>query len=66
MNAVEISDVSKAFGEAVDNLSLQAPEGSVNGFIGPNRSGKTTSLRMIANIFYPDRGTVRFRRSRRC
>jgi len=50
-----------AFGKvtAVDDLSLQVPEGSVYGFIGPNGSGKTTTLRMIMNIFYPDRGRIR-------
>src|SRR5581483_1810476 len=35
------------------------PEGSVYGFIGPNGSGKTTTMRMIVNIFYPDRGSIR-------
>lgn len=61
MPAVEISGVTKTFGEvtAVDDLSLNVPEGSVFGFIGPNGSGKTTTLRMIVNIFYPDRGQVR-------
>src|SRR5947209_9809111 len=60
MHAVEISNVTKSFGEvtAVDDLSLTVPAGSVFGFIGPNGSGKTTTIRMIVNIFYPDRGTV--------
>src|SRR6202042_2313234 len=44
---------------AVDDLSLAVPEGAVYGFIGPNGSGKTTTMRMIVNIFYPDRGDVR-------
>jgi ABC-2 type transport system ATP-binding protein len=59
--AVEIEGVTKTFGDvtAVDDLSLNVPEGSVYGFIGPNGSGKTTTLRMIMNIFYPDRGTIR-------
>ena len=35
------------------------PEGTVYGFIGPNGSGKTTTLRMILRILYPDRGMVR-------
>jgi ABC-2 type transport system ATP-binding protein len=35
------------------------PEGSIYGFIGPNGSGKTTTMRMIVNIFYPDRGEIR-------
>jgi len=60
MDAVQISGVTKTFGAvtAVDDLSLTVPEGSVYGFIGPNGSGKTTTMRMIASIFYPDRGDV--------
>ena len=61
MDAVEISRVTKTFGStaAVDDLSLNVPEGSVYGFIGPNGSGKTTTMRMIVNIFYPDAGAIR-------
>ena len=61
MNVVELGNVTKTFGDvvAVDDLSLAVPEGSVYGFIGPNGSGKTTTLRMIMNIYYPDRGTIR-------
>ena len=61
MIAVELENVSKTFGtvRAVDNLSLQVPQGSIYGFIGPNGSGKTTTLRMIMNIFYPDCGVIR-------
>ncbi len=61
MPAVELTGVTKTFGEvvAVNDLSLTVPEGSVFGFIGPNGSGKTTTIRMIVNIFYPDRGSVR-------
>ncbi len=53
--------MTKTFGKvlAVDDLSLDVPTGSVYGFIGPNGSGKTTTLRMIMNIFYPDGGTIR-------
>jgi ABC-2 type transport system ATP-binding protein len=43
---------------AVDALSLQVPEGAIYGFIGPNGSGKTTTLRMIMNILLPDSGSV--------
>jgi ABC-2 type transport system ATP-binding protein len=43
----------------VDDLSLTVPEGSIYGFIGPNGSGKTTTMRMIVNIFYPDSGEIR-------
>ncbi len=61
MNAVEIRNVTKTFGRtrAVDDLTLDVPQGSVYGFIGPNGSGKTTTLRMIMNIFYPDSGRIR-------
>jgi len=61
MNIVEIENVTKTFGEfvAVDNLSLSVPEGSIYGFIGPNGSGKTTTLRMIMRIYHPNRGHVR-------
>ncbi len=58
--AVKLSGVTKRFGQhtAVDDLSLAVPAGSVYGFIGPNGSGKTTTLRMILHIFHPDRGEI--------
>jgi len=61
VNAVELSGITKTFGThtAVDDLDLVVPGGSVYGFIGPNGSGKTTTLRMIMNILYPDRGDIR-------
>jgi ABC-2 type transport system ATP-binding protein len=60
-HAIELSNVTKTFGAqtAVDDLSLRVPTGSVYGFIGPNGSGKTTTLRMITRILVPDRGMVR-------
>ncbi|HEY7155189.1 MAG TPA: ATP-binding cassette domain-containing protein [Gemmataceae bacterium] len=61
MAAVTIEEVTKTFRQhvAVDNLSLQVPRGSIYGFIGPNGSGKTTTLRMIVRILHPDRGVIR-------
>jgi ABC-2 type transport system ATP-binding protein len=60
MNTVEISHITKTFGKhcAVDDLTLAVPKGSVYGFIGPNGSGKTTTIRMILNIIYSDSGTI--------
>ena len=60
MDAIAIHDVSKSFGghTAVDRLSLSVPRGSLYGFIGPNGSGKTTTLRMIMRILLPDRGEI--------
>ncbi|MBN1895600.1 ATP-binding cassette domain-containing protein [bacterium] len=59
--AIVLENVTKTFGEtlAVDRLSLSVPQGSVYGFIGPNGSGKTTTLRMIMNILIPDSGEIR-------
>src|SRR2546425_12963483 len=60
MTAVEIHQVTKTFGEhiAVKELGLEVPAARVYGFIGPNGSGKTTTLRMIMRILHPDRGTI--------
>jgi len=60
MNIIELSGVSKSFGsvKAVNDLSLEVPKGSIYGFIGPNGSGKTTTIRMIMKIMYPDSGKL--------
>src|SRR5262245_51209462 len=59
-SAIELHGVTKTFGQkvAVDSLDLAVPEGSIYGFIGPNGSGKTTTLRLILRIFQPDTGRV--------
>ena len=58
--AIRLSNVTKRFGvtTAVDDLSLAVPTGSIYGFIGPNGSGKTTTLRMIMHILLPDEGQI--------
>jgi ABC-2 type transport system ATP-binding protein len=60
MNAIALSGVTKRFNgtTAVDDLSLTVPTGCIYGFIGPNGSGKTTTLRMIMHILLPDRGEI--------
>ena len=59
-HAVALRRVTKTYGAhtAVDGLDLTVPQGSVYGFIGPNGSGKTTTLRMIMRILHPDSGEV--------
>jgi ABC-2 type transport system ATP-binding protein len=60
MSAIALRNVTKRFGQhvAVNDLSLDVPAGSIYGFIGPNGSGKTTTIRMIMNIILPDSGTI--------
>jgi len=59
-DAVAIRGVSKSYGrhQAVAELDLRVPEGTVYGFIGPNGSGKTTTIRMILHIIHPDAGMI--------
>ena len=59
-NAIAIRNVTKRFKEtvAVNDLDLTVPRGSLYGFIGPNGSGKTTTLRMIMHILLPDQGEI--------
>jgi ABC-2 type transport system ATP-binding protein len=61
MSAVVLEHVTKTFGPhtAVNALSLQVPDNTIYGFIGPNGSGKTTTLRMIMRILHPDSGHIR-------
>jgi ABC-2 type transport system ATP-binding protein len=58
--AIRLSGVSKKFNgvPAVDGLTLEIPTGSIYGFIGPNGSGKTTTLRMIMHLLLPDEGRI--------
>ena len=58
---VEVSGVSKRFGAraAVDDLTLEVPQGVCFGLLGPNGAGKTTTLRMVYGVAQPTRGRVR-------
>jgi ABC-2 type transport system ATP-binding protein len=58
--AIAIWNVVKHFNSvvAVSDLDLAVPRGSLYGFIGPNGSGKTTTLRMIMHILLPDSGEI--------
>jgi ABC-2 type transport system ATP-binding protein len=58
--AIRLADVCKSFRgkAAVSNLCLEVPRGSLYGFIGPNGSGKTTTLRLILRLLMADKGTV--------
>ena len=60
MNAViDVSGLTKYFGgkRVVDDVSLRVGKGQIYGFLGPNGSGKTTTLRMLCGLLTPDSGT---------
>jgi ABC-type Fe3+/spermidine/putrescine transport system ATPase subunit len=59
--AVELQHVSKRFGDvaAVDDVSLQIPQGEFFSLLGPSGCGKTTTLRMIAGFELPTSGEMR-------
>ena len=61
MNVLELQNVTKLYGDfkAVDDVSLEIPEGSIYGFLGPNGAGKTTTIRMILEIIKPTSGSIR-------
>ena len=55
---IDISELSKSFNgkQVVDNVALKVAKGDVYGFLGPNGSGKTTTIRMICGLLTPDAG----------
>lgn len=64
MTAIHIRNLTKTYGRgrkrfnAVDNLTLEVPQGVVYGFLGPNGAGKTTTIRMIFDLIRPSGGEV--------
>jgi ABC-2 type transport system ATP-binding protein len=56
--AIDVHDLTKRFGDkvVVDHFSMQVPKGAIYGFLGPNGSGKTTTIRMICGLLTPDGG----------
>jgi ABC-2 type transport system ATP-binding protein len=57
--AIDVHGLSKSFGHkrVVNGLSLHVEEGEIYGFLGPNGSGKTTSIRMLCGLLTPDEGS---------
>ncbi len=57
-NVIDVHGLTKKFGEktVVDDFSIQVPKGAIYGFLGPNGSGKTTTIRMMCGLLKPDGG----------
>jgi len=57
-NAIDVKGLVKRFGDAtvVDHVSVSVAEGEIVGFLGPNGSGKTTTIRMMCGLLTPDEG----------
>lgn len=60
MYAIETKNLSKKYGKlnAVSDLNLAIPPGTLYGFIGPNGAGKTTTIRMLAGLLEPSSGEI--------
>ncbi len=60
-NAIHVTGLRKTFGEfvAVNNIDLDVKSGEIFGFLGPNGSGKTTTIRMLCGTIEPAAGTAR-------
>jgi len=60
MRPIEVSHIAKSFGDthAVVDVSFNVESGEIFGLLGPNGAGKTTAIRIMLDIFRPDRGTV--------
>lgn len=58
MKAIDVRNLVKRFGDktVVDNVTLSVEEGEISGFLGPNGSGKTTTIRVMCGLLTPDAG----------
>jgi len=58
MNVIEVHDLVKRFGDntVVDHVSMKVAKGEIAGFLGPNGSGKTTTIRVMCGLLTPDGG----------
>ena len=55
---IDVKGLTKRFGErtVVDHFDIRVPKGAIYGFLGPNGSGKTTTIRMLCGLLTPDEG----------
>ena len=55
---IDVRGLTKSFGDkrVVDHFDITVPRGAIYGFLGPNGSGKTTTIRMLCGLLTPDEG----------
>jgi len=61
MNTIEVKNLTKKFGKytAVDNINLTVQKGSIYGFLRPNGSGKSTTIRMLCGVLSKTSGSAK-------
>lgn len=61
MNVIDVQGLTKKYGDrtVVDDVTLTVKEGEISGFLGPNGSGKTTTIRLMCGLLTPDKGSGR-------
>lgn len=59
MSVIDVTGLTKRFGDktVVDHIDMRIDQGEIVGFLGPNGSGKTTTIRMICGLLRPDEGS---------
>ncbi len=60
MNIIQTKNLTKSFGDtiAINNVSINVREGEIYGFLGLNGAGKTTAIRLMLGMIFPDTGSV--------
>lgn len=67
MCILKLNKISKSFNNfSLSNINLEIPKGYIIGYIGPNGSGKTTTIKLITDQYLPDSGTIYINKKKLC